>query len=358
MEIVRVGILHDWKGYNPIKSAEYAGCFKNAKKYGIDLFNFTINDVNIADKTINARYRDQNGKKVEKIVSYPDIVCNSFTSLHGAYKDLEAHVKFTRNYAILDKIEKYKEDELLKSEFNDLVIEHKVIREYSDVEAALKKYSNIIIKPSRGLHRIGVVCIKCLGNDRFFVKGPKMEEELSVDGLRKFCADMFEYIKKFPAYYYLLAQPFRESVTKDNRPFDVRIYAKRGRDGNFVTCKYVRTGLRNSLVSNLNRGIGKPELDVTGFLKSNFDEDIDVLAEQLEYIQANFFEFYQSLYERELFNIGLDLGVTRTDGGLKLALFEVNIRLLGATAIPEINAEATLGYYRYLYEQKKKESRR
>jgi len=103
-KMIDVGILsynaHVKKYAKPI-----LWCFKGlfnkglAQKNGINLFLFCRNDIN-DDRTINARFFDENDKPYSKVVEFPRIVDNhpfpKNTKLNQGVLDLEQFATFTR----------------------------------------------------------------------------------------------------------------------------------------------------------------------------------------------------------------------------------------------------------------------
>ena len=349
METVNVGILYIGQVTKPC----YAGCFESQEKYGVNLFAFTISDVDRKNKTINGRFKDENGKTYRKIVGYPHVVCNQITyTSNPTYRDLKKHAKFTRSILVRDKIAKYKEEELSKSEFSDLVIpHHRIQRGADDILDGLKTYGEVIIKPIASSLGLNVNLLRLdKEENRIYFKNEKGEKSFSADDINE---NLTRILKRHKSY---ILQPFRESVTKENQPFDIRVFARRGRDGDFVTTAYTRVGRKDTITSNITRGFGRPHLDVYGFLKENFGEHADKLMLRLDYIRENLPRFYQSLYgKHKLVVIGIDLGVAQTPDGPEFVMYEINMQTVGANAIPEINAEAMHGYFRYLYEELKSE---
>ena len=128
LERIRVGILS-----NSTSSTGHSGCLQRAEKHGIELFYFRLPDVKRKTKTINATYRGSRGKTYKKEVPYPDIVCNGILCNHPTFRHLRKHVILTRPVIVLDKVKKYREADLLKSEYRSMVIPHKIMKKSEDI---------------------------------------------------------------------------------------------------------------------------------------------------------------------------------------------------------------------------------
>jgi len=347
LETINIGVLTSKKQPNLPISTHNAliGVFESAKKHKVDMFTFTLDDVDVGKQTINATRYDENGIGYISEVNYPHIIDNSIAVNNSdVYKSLRKNAVFTRDFtSLLDKSAKYQEEQIKESEFGYLLIPHVKLAEFDYIIDALNKYEEgIIVKPVYGSLGQDVVLLKKVGS-KYYLRDNEHSEQLSCDEL----VEYYNNIWKTKAY---VIQPFRESVSRNNEPFDIRLYAKRGADGKFKTARYARIGKAGDLTSNLDsdRG-GVPEVDVCGYLKINFGKFSEQIIDKLDYITDNFPEWYQSLYTNKLFDIGVDLGIVRRETGFDIVMFEINIAAVSAAVVPQLNAETTLGYYRYLY---------
>ena len=351
-EKISVGVLTLQR--NPtlpfINPSAFYNLFENAESQNVTMFSFTIGDVNIQDKEINATFYDAEGIGYQKKVAYPDIVDNTTrVAKSPEFKDLEKYSIFTRNYTTLSKMDKYKEDLLSNSIFSNMILPQTLINSSEDIVCAFEKMGeSIVVKPDLGTEGRDVYRIT-RKNDRIFCQSDT--ENMALDNL-----DLAIFYDNVLSNEQYIAQPFIRSETQDKEPFDIRIFAKRGVDGVFLTGMYVRIGEPGKLTSNLDGGWEnrRAENNVEKFLETEFRENANDIMHSLNYIKETFPVYFQTLYEKKLFDIGLDLGIERIESKFRIVLYEINICGVSGRVVPDLNAEASLGYYRYLFNEKRK----
>jgi len=343
MEIINVGVLTKKEVKKlPVPCNSIRNVFESAKDYGVNIFTFTLDDVDIKTKTINAVFYNHKGRGYTRKVGYPHIVDDTAPGNNPAIvNDLKKYCVFVRNYHILSKLRKsavIPED----GPFSDIVIPTPQLTSFSDIENALDKFdSKIVIKPSGGSLGRGVFKI-VKTDDKYYVSNNKGEQIYDLAGLEEF------YSETVGDTTYLI-QPYRESVTSKNEPFDIRIFTKRGPEGKFMTSMYARTGEAGGIVATIREGRYIQE-DVDVFLEREFGHQAKAIKERLQQIADEFPEYYQSFYEKPLFNVGLDIGITKVENSFRLSMYEVNIAYVGARQVGDNNEVASLGYYRHLYD--------
>jgi len=321
-------------------TAAHTGLFENAEKNNINLFWFVPGDVDMVSKTINGRFYDKNGKLYRKETVYPAVIDNCFilndTELH---QELKKYCKIARLAGstggkkvmqhILEKEGTYRH--LLIPTIGLICVE--------DIYRALDEFDNeIILKPSIGNRGIGIIKVK-RENELYIVSENKNTYEFDCNGFKEY------YDSQLPPNNYLI-QAFRESKTSKGEPFDIRIFAKRGIEGKFLTSIYARIGEPDGVVATIRTG-GYLKEELEQFLHNEFGEESLQIIAELEELAKTFPEYCQKFFSDKLFDISLDIGIGRVNGRARLNLFEVNTMLVGARP-EDPNVEACFGYYRYL----------
>ena len=324
-----------------------------AKSYNVNCIFFAPRDIDTESKTINA-WVVENGEEIRKIVPYPEIVDNK-PSLHRslrrsehieaeknleAVKNLEKSSIFTRDSLNTTKMKTYK---LLKNEgtFKDILIPTYVLNSFQELESYLNNFdNNIIIKPSLGNRGNGV--IKLLKEDnKYTVISGNESQIFNINDLE----DYYHNILKEKAH---IVQPVINSRTLASNPFDIRIHAKKGKDGKFDITYCPRIGkYAHGIVSNI--AAGGYSMNIDAFLKDEFGLFAENVKLDLIKIGNSFPEYYQNLHKsKKIFDLGLDIGIHRSTNSYKLYLFEVNIFLNGHS-FELHSAKTSMEYYKYLH---------
>lgn len=109
---------------------------------------------------------------------------------------------------------------------------------------------------------------------------------------------------------------------------------------------YVRIGIGQSVISNVNRGGGIS--DPKEFLKANFSEQQEEIYQDLLQLGTQIHEKMEQLRGTHIMSLGLDIGID-TNG--KLYLFEVNDGPSTKAVISEV-AFLRSNYYLYVLEKR------
>ena len=315
------------------------GLFKNAKANNINLFYFYSEDINKQTKTINGHFFDDDGKLYHKEVEYPDVIDNHGQILRTRYKDLYDCAKQTRPKYYPSKSEKY---DLFMAETTDTRIKNMMIplslcETFADFESALEKYGdNVVFKPNKGFKGRGVVKLT-KKDDSFYVSTDERKKKFDYDGWKKYYED------NIAGKLYVM-QPYFGSVTPEGAPFHIRILAKKGVNGVPLTSMYSRMGKTKGLTSN---GLNAENIDI--FLKREFPETASQIKHDLDNIAKDFPKLLDDLFDNNLFDMGIDVGIEHKDGTYKIGIFEVNTASVGTPDfLADFNTEASFGYYRHL----------
>lgn len=346
--ILRVGLMMRYKSAytETIRAMSYM-----ARHFSVELFFFTPDDIDFDNKTVKAVRLDGDNKS-EEVIPLPVIIDNDPDALVGKrgkkIRRLAKGCFFVHPLNRLAKgaiVSKQKINELLaqSEQFKEFVIETNRIKTFEEILPAIEKYPNgIVLKPLWGSHGKGVTKIKAEGGQYVAHLQNQNFSLETVDDLAKFYA---EHCTK----YIQILQPYIASRTQQGNPFDIRLHARRGAGGKFNLFPYPRIGNLDAIVSNINAG--GYTMPIKTFLQTEFGGDWKMLYDKLIQIGSTLPEYCQSLLRNNLYNVGIDVGIQRTDNGYELKIFEINMRYLGSRCLPIDAAITSLEYYRYVYDE-------
>ena len=355
LEIINVGVWSPHKQYQYFPYNAVTGVCENAKKYGINLFYFSTQDINTETKTINGAFFDDAFRKyyIEE-VAYPHVVDNLgyaiFDSPEGMH--LNDYSTFTRNINLYPFWGKNNLNHLSNAmpeyeKFGSFILPSVEIKTFSDIETALEKCGDaLVLKPVGGI-----------GGGRGILKITKEGDSVYVDDSKEVLkGDMYSLKTLYSTYLIAtphVAQEYIKSVTTKNEPFAVRIFCKRGVGGIFHSIIAQATIGSGNVVANVNQSGSRLEKNVNDFIVREFPQDHDFVMKELNRIADEFPEWYQSSIPHEIFVMGLDIGIARGKDGLRFVLFENNLGPVAVgTYIKDVHAEISCGYYRYLYNKR------
>lgn len=327
-----IGMLRQFK--RPNKLVRVAAL--EAEKLNCDFIFFHPEDINFKNQTISGQvYR--NGKWEKQISRLPDAVDNSPSrkAYREIYKKLEEFTPLTmRRIGNKDVIAKRLIEQRM---FANMVIPYEEVSSVQQVMDYLEQYNQIIIKPSGGNQGKGI---------HFLMK--QENEYVWHDNNEAYLINHAELIEELNeiAKSHMIVQPFITSMTKEGRPFDIRVHIRRNGQGEWQLVKmYPRVGKLGSIVSNVSQGgyIG----DLQEVLQENFgDEKASAMEAELKAFATLFPERFQRGYDKPLDALGIDIGV---DSSGELWMFEVN-SFPGSTGFEEESQSVAMAYAKYLAE--------
>ncbi|MFG6119287.1 YheC/YheD family protein [Thalassobacillus sp. B23F22_16] len=230
--------------------------------------------------------------------------------------------------------------ELVKDkEFAHLVIPTAKAKTFEDVENFLKKYTTIVMKPIHGEKGKGVYILKREGED--YILGYQKKEE------------KFNRAELETRYYSIVGQKkyiiqkYISSRTINGDPFDCRIHVQKDGKGKWsIAKKYIRIGIGQKVMSNVNQGGGISE--TKPFLQANFGEHWKEIEEKLNVLAKTLPYKMEELKNAPTMALGLDVAIDKNGD---LYLFETN----GAPATGALLAQSALlstKYYQYVRKHK------
>ena len=313
-----IGMLHH--RLNPetvIKSYAFAAV---AKAEGIDFFYFTPKRVNFASRKIQGKVLE-NGKWVDKTVSFPDVIYNAGSPEKLAIsKDiinrLRKEVPFTTNsignkWNVTRRLKEGKE-------FANYLIPSEIVKTFDSFQKFLSKYHKIAFKPVEGRKGKGIYFISKIGTD-FEVQHDNQIVRYSAVNLRQF-------INSRLSEESYLVQPYIQSTLKSGQVFDFRIHVQKNGEGKWViTTIYPRIAPTGSKIPNINNGGFTNYLEP--FLAYEFQEEAYNIKRLLEHFGLSLASHLEDIQMKQfgevIDEIGIDVGL---DPKHKLWIYEVNWR--------------------------------
>lgn len=286
-----------------------------AKMEGIEFFFFSSKRVNLETKTImGLTYED--GKWIEKEYPYPDVIINVVGPKTKKQKDiyyqLKKSIPFT-SFPVGTKLSVYNRIKKGKL-FAKYLLPYAKVKKAIDVLKFLNHHSQVIIKPISGNHGNSILHIEEY-NDTYIVK----EEEVIKKMNR---LELLDYISELLENNKMLIQKYVSCKRKTGEPYDIRLHLQKDKDGKWLnTIVYPKIGCKDRITTNLGQGGQITSLD--NFLLKEFDDDYFNIKRYLEVFALQFADHFDSLYNHEFDELGIDIGV---DENAKIWIYEVNWR--------------------------------
>ena len=314
-----------------------------AKAYGMELIYMRPKDINMEEKKVYGRVLVKN-KWTDKKTDIPpfiDVVPYCFKRENKEIMDF-----LRKNTFLSDNRRNVVTKEMLQNilseddQFSHLMIPTYKIKTFKDMHNYLTTYNKIVLKPGRGLRGKGIYIIEKMDKDSFRIGYSKNKWDADLHVLEEF------FDNTFKGKNYIL-QKYVTSRTPQGDPFDCRIHVEKGGTGKWEIAKiYVRIGIGQSVISNVNQGGGIS--DPKEFLKANFGDQRKEIYQHLLKLGKEIPEKMEQLRGTHIMSLGLDIGIDKSG---KLYLFEVND---GPSTKAVISEAAFLrsNYYLYILEER------
>jgi hypothetical protein len=307
-----IGMLHHRADPSNVKKAyAYAAV---AKAEGVNFFYFTPGKVNIKQQKILGKVYE-NGHWIEMEFPFPDVIYNASYPVSDKAEQifdyLSDRIPFT-SHPIGDKLAVY--NRIKRAEkFEPYLIPFYEVTDVQMFFDIIKRYEKVIIKPLTGHQGVGVVFIEKDGVDHYKINDAGLVSSIN----EKQLLNLISHIIQDQDY---LVQKFISSKTKTGHVFNFRLHVQKNGEGKWViTSIYPRIGRLGVITSNM--GSYSTYLDT--FLKIEFGDSWYDIRRDLEKFAIRFSNHFDSLYDIELDELGIDVGI---DAKQKLWLFEVNWR--------------------------------
>ncbi|NWQ44242.1 YheC/YheD family protein [Bacillus sp. EB106-08-02-XG196] len=338
-----IGMLHHRADPNNVKKAyAYAAV---AKAEGVNFFYFTPGKVNIKQQIILGKAYET-GQWIEKEFPFPDVIYNASYPVSDKAERIVDYlfdrIPFT-SQSIGDKLSVYNKIEKAK-EFKQYLIPFSKLTNDQIFYDMIKRYKKVIIKPLTGHQGGSVVFIENYESNLYKINDSGLVSSINEKQLLTLISH------KILEQDYLVQQ-FISSQTNSGHVFDFRLHVQKNGEGKWViTSIYPRIGRLGTITSNMGSGGYSTYLDI--FLKTEFGDSWYDMKRYLEQFALSFSNHFDSLYDSELDELGIDVGI---DENQKLWLFEVNWRP-GPPNIYNVEldvAKNTILYAKYLADTNK-----
>jgi len=325
-----------------------------AGSYGIELFLFSPEDVNLEKNTISGLFIEY-GKLVKREVPIPFIVDNKTIALPtdewmvNFFDTFKMRTHFTRNMVYFAKMGQYNRiTKFFKNKgFVDVAIPTLEVQKETDPMQLVEKLGDdIILKPDNSSRGRGIFGIKRQAERFLIIKDDAAALDMSIPELKSYIDELLSS-KKY------IAQKRVYSMTPSGRPFDIRVLVQRRNKDSYEYIMYPRIG-GGKILSNI--AAGGSTMPIDSFLTENFSEEAPEIKKMLEYFAMNFPPYYQKFLKHPFFDLGFDVGIEKIDKSYKLWVFEINQgpQFAFKYNLAELHmkiARATLECYRYLYSE-------
>lgn len=336
-----VGVLRRTKNKLPLASTINLMAYM-ARQFNIELYFFTTKDFNPKDKTIQATLID-GSTQIEKIIPLPKLVYDP----NGLWYEKEIKELLVKESYFFQYgwggVSKEKIYSILSSDdrFKEFLIETHVVNDFKTFLTLFGQYhDDVVLKPEKGSMGENVVRIFA-EKEKYIVL--RLEKKILLNSV----IELQNYYEENFIRRTQILQPYIISRTKYGNPFDIRVHTRRGAEGKFKIFPYPRCG-RNpeSILSNI--ATGGYTIPIVKFLKQEYGDDWKMIRDKLMYLGKNIPDLIQSFSEKNIFAMGIDVGIQRRDDSYELKIFEVNTLNPGISSIPIEAAFANLEYIQYL----------
>ncbi|MBT2601442.1 YheC/YheD family protein [Oceanobacillus sp. ISL-74] len=329
-----VGVMREYK--NPDHMVKLIALIGKAK--GIEIVFIHPSEVDIENNRVSGRILVDDrwfrtSMRVPKVIDI-SAFCMKYTEV----------VKFLRRKAILTengkkRLTKEKLQKELKrdEDFEKHLIPTINLEFISPLTGFLSLYGKVVVKPVYSQRGTGVYIIEKINDDEYIIGHKRESHKVNLNGLRNFFDDKIKGVKH-------IVQQYIECRTPQGDPFDCRIHLEKNGKGNWVIPKsYIRIGIGQKIVSNVNDGGGVA--DPEKFLHACYGEIAEPLIQRMRDFAFGVAKKIEEIRMQELMTIGLDIGI---DNNLNFYLFEAN----SAPATREMKSEVAMlrtDYYKFLY---------
>jgi UDP-N-acetylmuramoyl-tripeptide--D-alanyl-D-alanine ligase len=315
--MITIGYMHGRK--NPETMAKAYAFAAAARAEGARLLYFTPGAVDTKRKKIKG-FIYRKGKWETGRFNYPHVIYNAAgfdtKKQNETVDSLMDEVPFTSfsvgsKTTVFNNLKRY-------GEFNDYLIPTVIVASAEQALALIQENEAIILKPSSG----------CRGEGVYFIGKAHDAYKIIPDAKLAYHSPLetADFIAKKLAMQEYIAQPYINSRTQYNQPFDLRLHVQKGGQGQWnVSTIYPRISLSENIVCNISGG--GCTMDVRGFMKNEYGGEgsalIDELNEFALRLAAHMDTIQWEMYGERLDELGIDIGL---DKSRRIRIYEINWR--------------------------------
>lgn len=305
---------------------------------GINLLYMRPEDINIEENSVTGLiFEDNKWKKLEAAV--PSVIDLNQACFKKKNRTI---IHYLRKNSLLtyDTKNPLNKQELMSkleedNNFSYLAIPSSKTDNFENMINFLGEHESIVMKPIHSDRGRGVYILRKKQED--YILGYLTKEKiLNHEELKSF----FDETIKGKRY---ILQKYISSRTKNGDPFDCRVHVQKNGQGKWVVVRnYIRIGIGQKVISNVNQGGGIS--DIIPFLKANFDGEWERINKKINHLAKTLPYKIEELKGAQSMAIGFDVAINK-DG--EIYLFESN----GAPAVKPVVARTSLlrvEYYQYL----------
>ncbi|EPF79741.1 YheC/YheD family protein [Acinetobacter rudis] len=330
--IIKVGMLRSsGKPASRARAMSYVG-----QHTGVDIYFFSVDDVDIETRKINAK-RFFNSSWVTEVIDYPLIIDNDNNS---SMKNKNVINQLSEYCYLTTQVlgGKLKTLNLLRDNniFRECLIPQEVIRNRDDFTSFLELYDYSVLKPIRGNQ----------GKEIYFIKKNNNKFYVNFEGETKEIASLDNFYDQVIRGRNFIIQKYIESTTIHGAPFDIRVHVQRNGQNKWVNTKtYVRVGTSEGMTANIATGGGIA--NVISFIKSRYKEKANDVLRKLNELTNHLPTQFQQFYSQDIDALGIDLG---GDADGNLWIFEIN-SFPGTQFFELDEAIIRIEYLKYLHDR-------
>lgn len=337
---MQIGIMTNFK--KPTKVAELTARMSHYHRY--ELIYLTPDDVDQENDKVNGRVFINN-KWIRKTTDIPPFIDVAPYCFKKENKETMAYLR-KKTFLSDDRsnvLTKYRLQQVLEKDenFSGLVIPTERAESSEQIIAFLNLHGSVVIKPIKGIRGKGVYILSQENEDDHVFKLGYQKEKRTLTK-EEFEAFFIEEIKGKS----FIVQKHVSSRTMQGDPFDCRVHVEKNGHGKWESAKiYIRIGIGQSVISNVNQGGGIS--DVKQFLQATFEDQWKSIYDKLVKVSKTLPYKIEEIRDTHIMSLGLDIGIDK-DGSLYL--FEVN----DGPATKSLEAEVALlrsDYYKFILEK-------
>lgn len=310
------------------------------KQQGIELVYFTPKDVNLKTHMVNGKiFLNNQWVKIEvPIPKCIDVNPYLYFSNKKVMGYLNRNSILSPNqFGIISK-DKLQRKLLESGKVNYLAIPTSKISNFNDLLDYVIRFKKVVVKPKNGLQGKNVYVLKVKDND-FLLGLQKSEEKVTQEQLQIF------YEESLHNKGYLI-QKYISSTNIHGDPYDCRIHLEKDGQGEWkVLRNYIRIGIGQKVVSNINQGGGIG--DLKPFLQSNFPSDWKKVRSRIRKIGKVLPYEIEKVLDNKFSTMGIDVGI---DKGGNPYVFEINSYPIVSPVLADV-AMTRAEYYKYVLEK-------
>lgn len=290
---------------------------KSCNQQGLTLVYFKPEDLSIEKKLIKGKVLIENKWESIKIGIPKFIDVNPHLFNNKKYKEEMLFLKRETTLSIerrhIMRKDKLQSELNKKETLKRFSIKGEKISSFNQFVDFIEQNKKVVVKPVGGLQGKSVIFIEKKTDGHYIVGSQKDVESIMMEQLK----ELYENQLKQKNY---IIQNYIKSRTKQGEPFDCRVHLeKKSKDHWVIANTFIRIGIGQSIVSNINQGGGISR--TKDFLSANFGEQGIDIFKDIKDSSILIAKELEKMTSSTYMTMGLDVGI---DPNGKIVVFEVN----------------------------------